>query len=67
MDITFIEKNIVILGNFKPSKYDKLFFIKNNTKTTKWYKYFKKKCFLIKKNVFTKHFDKYSSYKVHIT
>lgn len=30
MDITFIEKNIVILGNFKPSKYDKLFFIKND-------------------------------------
>lgn len=30
MDIAFIEKNIVILGNFKPSKYDKLFFIKND-------------------------------------
>jgi hypothetical protein len=30
MDTTFIEKNIVILGNFKPSRYDKLYFIKND-------------------------------------
>lgn len=30
MDSAFIEKNIVVLGVFKPSKYDKLFFIKNN-------------------------------------
>ncbi|KXH85821.1 hypothetical protein [Chryseobacterium kwangjuense] len=29
MDKIFLEKNIVIIGDFKPSNYDKLFFIKN--------------------------------------
>jgi len=30
MSLNLIEKNIVILGAFKPTKFDKLFFIKNN-------------------------------------
>jgi hypothetical protein len=30
MSLILIEKNIVILGAFKPTKFDKLFFIKNN-------------------------------------
>lgn len=30
MEIEFIQKNIVILGVFKPGMFDKLFFIKNN-------------------------------------
>jgi hypothetical protein len=30
MELELIEKNIVILGNFRPVKFDKLFFIKNN-------------------------------------
>lgn len=30
MELSLIEKNIVILGNFKTEKFDKLFFVKNN-------------------------------------
>jgi hypothetical protein len=30
MEKKFIESNIVLLGNFKPTVFDKLFFIKNN-------------------------------------